>query len=382
MGFGLLALLFHLGIPISSRADALDIWFVRDSGVTNDFKAVAYGKGTFVAAGVGEAVLISTNGLDWPSNSVGQAGTAKFCATYGNGIFLLAATGSNGTNVLVSTDMSNWSAVRSASNVVYYGASYVGGFYFLVGRYRTILTATNIDLSCAGQSTNCNWSLRYTGADTALKGIAFGNGIYVSVGSTVYMTSIDAITWSLNTPFFTPISANDVAFGNGVFVVVGNGGINSSTNGSSWTLRYYGITETLNRVAYGNGTFVAVGSGGRILTSSDGVSWRTRPCPTASNLTGVTYGNGTFVITGDGGTILQSDVLPPRLEVIKDAGGAEVVLALTGEIGRGYRIQGATNLSDTNWADVGAFTNSADTVLFTDIEATNYFQRFYRAVSP
>jgi hypothetical protein len=76
-----------------------------------------------------------------------------------------------------------------------------------------------------------------------------------------------------------------IAYGNGTYVSVGYyGAIIKSTNGKDWVnvktksdVNYIGVTNpssfTFNSVAYGNGIFVAVGSEGVILTSPDGANW-------------------------------------------------------------------------------------------------------------
>jgi hypothetical protein len=246
----------------------------------------------------------------------------------------------------------------------------------------TILTATNIDFSCAGKVTNCNWTLRNYGGSQELRGATYGKGVYVVVGDSISMTSVDAITWASN-------SINgymyDVAFGNGTFVAVGLGRILTSSDGLVWTNRNFGGAYWLTRVAFGNGTFVAVGEGGggTILTSTDGILWKKRITLATPLLTGVTYGNGTFVVTANDGKIYQSaPVSIPNLTAGRDAPSGGIALTLAGEIGRDYLIQFSTNMANPDWQDFLTFTNTAPTMEFLDRSVTNLSQRFYRAVSP
>jgi hypothetical protein len=83
-----------------------------------------------------------------------------------------------------------------------------------------------------------------------------------------------------------PSNYYGVAYGNGIFVAVGSSGIIASSDGSRWVERDAGISKqdlTLRSVACGNGRFVVVGniySGSDpnlntsvILISDDGITW-------------------------------------------------------------------------------------------------------------
>ena len=87
---------------------------------------------------------------------------------------------------------------------------------------------------------------------------------------------------------------------------------------------------------------------------------------------------------GDRGAIVQSGSLASaQLAVRGRAGGAGVELAITGEIGRPYRLQAASDLAHPAWADLFTFTNTQDsTTIFLDSEAAQHPQRFYRVRSP
>jgi len=96
-----------------------------------------------------------------------------------------------------------------------------------------------------------------------------------------------------------------IAYGDGMWVAVGNSGtILTSPNGVTWTSRTSGVSGALNGVAYGGGMWVAVGGIGRILTSTDGISWTLRPSGTEQSLRGIAYGDGMWVTVGNGGAII------------------------------------------------------------------------------
>jgi len=106
--------------------------------------------------------------------------------------------------------------------------------------------------------------------------VAYGNGLFVEVAENVdhlqIMTSPDGVRWTPRVPA-APSSWRGVAFGHGTFVVVGSqGAILTSTDGPSedgltWKARTSGTSFDLRAVAFGADSFVAVGDGGVILQS-------------------------------------------------------------------------------------------------------------------
>jgi hypothetical protein len=124
-----LILFVIFGIAVSARADALDNWFLRTSGTTAILRAATYGNGNFVVVGNGGVLLTSTDGSNWVSRSSGRPAD-KACATYGNGILVAAGGffGNGPTNVLVSTNASNWFGLYPGTTTDLLGASYAGAF--------------------------------------------------------------------------------------------------------------------------------------------------------------------------------------------------------------------------------------------------------------
>jgi hypothetical protein len=70
---------------------------------------------------------------------------------------------------------------------------------------------------------------------------------------------------------------------------------------------------------------------------------------------------------------------PPTLSQPRISTNGEVQFNVTGNVGDLFEIQATTNFS--NWVIIGTVTNTTGTVSFTDSEAVNLSQRFYRAVS-
>ena len=108
--------------------------------------------------------------------------------------------------------------------------------------------------------------------------IAYGNGKYVAVGASGYVTtSTDGKTWTTPEYHYSYGSWLSIAYGNGKFVVAGNSSSNYigvSTDGINWS--WYNKPSGLMAygMAYGNGKFVASSTNGRLYTSDDtGQTW-------------------------------------------------------------------------------------------------------------
>ena len=99
-----------------------------------------------------------------------------------------------------------------------------------------------------------------------------------------------------------------IAFGNDIWVAVGDGGrLLSKVGDGNWTERSSGITVDFNEIAFGNELFMAVGDSGTILVSSDGVNWTSRPSPTTGSISKINYTGDGFIFGAGGGLHFSSD---------------------------------------------------------------------------
>jgi hypothetical protein len=200
-----------------------------------------------------------------------------------------------------------WTNRTIANNNGQFAVAYGNGVFVSVGLAGSIQSSTN----------GTTWTNRTRANSSNQNAVAYGNGVFVTVGSSGSITSsTDGITWTNRTTANTQTQYG-VAYGNGVFVSVGSAGsIQSSTNGTTWTNRTGVFSSSIihRGVAYGNGVFVAVTEGlfagitaGGIATSTNGITWSevTGASNTRSNFA-VAYGNGVFVAVGEAGTIQTS----------------------------------------------------------------------------
>lgn len=133
--------------------------------------------------------------------------------------------------------------------------------------------------------------------------VAYGNGIFVAVGSSGddrVMTSYDGVNWTARSAAGNNDSWRHVAYGNGLFVAVGNSGdrVMTSPDGITWTVRNAaGDNDGWFGLTYGNGRFVAVSnSGDRAMYSDDGINWTaTTAAGDDDGWIGVAFGNNRYV---------------------------------------------------------------------------------------
>ena len=139
-------------------------------------------------------------------------------------------------------------------------------------------------------------------------GIAYGNGQYVAVGASGYVTtSTDGVNWTTPKQVGTA-NWKSIAYGNGKFVAFNYDGYTSvSTNGTTWTTLKQIASKRLVGVTFGNEKFVVVGYDGYTSTSTDGTNWST---PVQAGVTDmlwfVRYCNGMFIAGGNGWYMLYS----------------------------------------------------------------------------
>ena len=161
------------------------------------------------------------------------------------------------------------------------------------------------------------WTVVTNPDNVRLKGVTWGDGLYVAVGeddATTYAkayitTSPEAVTWTARDNPDNK-NLNDVVYADGKYVAVGiapattftKAYIATSADAITWTAVDNPSNVTLNSVTWGNSLYVAVGeatgSGAYIATSPDAITWTSRNNPDNKRLSGVAYGNGIYVAVG------------------------------------------------------------------------------------
>ena len=105
------------------------------------------------------------------------------------------------------------------------------------------------------------WTQQTSGFSGEIRGVAYGNGLFVAVGETGGMiTSTDGITWTARTSQFSTTRIWNVVYtGSRWFAVGESGKMSTSTNGTTWTSETsgFGATGNIQAIAYGGGRLFA-----------------------------------------------------------------------------------------------------------------------------
>ncbi|MBU6401740.1 MAG: hypothetical protein KGS61_15595 [Verrucomicrobia bacterium] len=344
-------------------------WSVRQ-GPTNadNLVSVTYGNGQWVALG-GSTVLTSPDGVSWTRQNAGVSNLVAG-AGYHNGTWLALSH----SDAWTSADAIHWVDWPNISSNWLWAASYGGGQWVATGANGAVLLSPN----------GSNWVKTSSGAGSTLDAIDYGDGLWATVGYITLLTSIDAVRWT-NQPPQDWASLFAIHFGQGRWVAVGLAGtIITSTDGLNWTAVWPPVSASLWSVDYGNGLWVAVGDAGAMVSSPDGIHWTVRDSGTTANLHSVAYGNWRWAAVGDGGIILSTDTVRPAVDLTllppRRQSDGSLVLDGTAVPDENYRLEATTNFID--WSTVTNFVPTTNDFEFTDTQAAESPQRFYRLVSP
>jgi hypothetical protein len=198
------------------------------------------------------------------------------------------------TGSALAADLTDWQLRNSRLNAMASG----NGIFVAVGKNGFAMRSPD----------GISWSAVASGVEDDLGGVAFGNDLFVAVGSGNIIVSSDGSTWSEVTPP-SGFYGNSIAFGNGTFVALnGSDSVFTSTAGTSWTkVTLAGVPGTLTHISFGGGLFIAVGYSGAIVTSADFSAGYNVPAPvTTHTIRQAAYGNSTYVAVGESGLVLTS----------------------------------------------------------------------------
>jgi len=244
---------------------------------TNNWRAIAYGNGKYVAVGDNGYVTTSTDGVNWTTPIQKQSGISNWSKiVYGNGKFFAFT---NYGYVTTSVDGITWAdPVKSnlsgqMTNVAYGNGKLVALSY-----------GGRASISTDGKT----WTVTYTSSlNTTYNLIIYANNRFIALCGTYSICSTDGITWQENK--ISVGNSTDLAFGNNRYVLVGYGGTDGSVSISNDGITWSKINQSLGfrflRIIYVRDTFVAIGqifTGTNkytnelyATTSKDGTTWTT-----------------------------------------------------------------------------------------------------------
>lgn len=207
-------------------------------------------------------------------------------------LFAVLGLSLTGENMAVTT--------RTIPSGTWRGVTYGAGLFVAVG--------TNV---CATSPDGITWSTRTIPAGTWYD-IAWNGSVFVAVNgaaaATTCATSPDGITWTSRT--IPSGSWQGVAWGAGVFVATdatsGSTKVATSPDGITWTSRT-APSASRYRVAFGGGVFAAVAASG-LHTSPDGITWTYRPFAGLPAAAGIVWDGARFIaVGGASGTAISYD---------------------------------------------------------------------------
>lgn len=365
------------------------LWQTAMSGTTSDLSDIASSGNVTIAIGTFGTILRSSNGIDW-TRQISPTRVHLTGAVFAQGLFVVVGgfqvTAGDGTlaaaprALLSSPDGITWSEHKNVSI-----ASLIGD--------------DSMNLATSGIA-HMSWTSskpviparppQPPTSGSALYDVAFGAGRFVAVGgheprvqpsSRTILSSIDGKTWS-GRGVFNSTLLRGVTFGNGLFVAVDSVSVISSQNATAWNQVFFPFPSVVHKVGFGGNTFVVVGTNGLIETSPTATNWVVRKSGTVRGLHGMAFGRDTFVVVGEAETILQSDPLnsapslEPRLLNPSLQSGTFSVFVPT-ESGRRYILESADQLPPPAWTQLMTITGDGTLKILTDSNA-HVSERFYR----
>lgn len=285
---------------------------------------VAYGNGVWIAVGIGiNKLLYSSDGQTWSIPALPLNPLAMASVIYRNNLWVAAGL----AGIYYSLDNGNsWTAVASPPVGNYTGVNTdIKSISYGNGVWICPRVATNGYSNAIARSTDgINWSSA-SGTLFTISGTGnyatYANNTWVAVGRSVTTSNIiysedQGINWSAATGSTISSEGKFVMFGNNIWIAVGQGTnkIVWSEDGKEWTAATVSVGTNVfttgYSVAYGDGLWVAVGEGGdTILWSEDGKNWSAATgYAFSSKGISVIFENNIWIAVGEGTyKILWSD---------------------------------------------------------------------------
>lgn len=297
------------------------LWTEKNFPSTQDYDALAFGNGLFVAVGYqSNDGYISIDGNVWTAVTFPTVGAYDdWSSGVWSGTHFIFSGPSNG--FARSSDGISWSMVDLTGQAGYFNLDY--GNLCSDDNGTVIASFWNRDTFATSKDHGATWTFGTFGVGSGRQHIVrFLDGVFVVVGAlppsyTFYAaTSSDGLTWSAPSVITGMTNIQDMAAGNGVFVVLGNSAIDHvfvSSDGVSWA-EHALPTTSADMLSFDGTQFLAMPGSGQGATSPDGVNWTLCPAlPTAggSNYYTMIGFPGGFAATGYGNDISFTGTYTP-----------------------------------------------------------------------
>lgn len=281
-------------------------------GDARRLRSIAVLGGLIVAVG-DEAILTSTDGINWKTQAAGPNANVELKAvTAGAGKFVAVGADWDFTSspprwvsyAATSTDGVVWTPQIVPKKDTLNDVSFASGVFVAVGEGGGIVTSPD----------GVAWTARTSGTTADLARVTFGGTAFVAVGDAIILKSTDGVAWT--TSLTNDVDFVEVAYAHGIFVAVSYGSRDffTSADGVVWTQRSFGALYFLTSIATASDHFYAVGrreNDNRTftqvsLTSADGLTWLEHALNTTQPITNVVAFGSSFLLVGAHGTIYQT----------------------------------------------------------------------------
>jgi hypothetical protein len=265
-------------------------WNTALNTTSGDARCITFGANLFVAGGIlttgYPCVITSLDAITWTQTAIPGAALGQIARiAFANGAFVAGSTSNN--QIYFSSNGTTWSISAStipSGSLSPKGLAYGNGKW--IGVYSSISGSTFTPITSSDNGVT--WT---TGTvQTAFGGatdLFFYNGVFIL--TTLFgkvVTSVDGITWTLGADLdalFTFGTIAGITFGNNAFCAISTGGgIAISGDLTNWTLVQAAYTSNyiFSDIDFFNGRFIAIGRedfGATkttvVLTSIYGTNW-------------------------------------------------------------------------------------------------------------
>jgi hypothetical protein len=311
-------------------------WNTAANTTSGDARCITFGANLFVAGGIlttgFPCVITSLDAITWTQTAIPAALGGQIARiAFANGAFVAGSTSNN--QIYFSSNGTTW--IISASTIP--------AFPLLP------------------------------------KGLAYGNGKWIGVYSTITgfsftpITSTDnGVTWTTGTVQSAFSGASDLFFYNGVFILTTlSGKVVTSVDGITWTLvadlAALFAFGAIAGITFGNNVFCAISTGGGIAISSDLTNWTLVQAAYSPSyiFSDIDFFNGRFIAVG------REDVIPARTTVI-----------LTSIYGTNWILYD-TDITDTDFLPADqSLANGNNTSVVINSSVTGLYDAIYSYSAP
>lgn len=323
---------------ILTSSDNGETWTDVALAFESGFSSHAEFDGKLYLSGENDAIIHSTDGLDWERFSPGTDVSIGAIAASPDRIVGIDA----GNRVLASDDGQTWSVFLENDIPDYSSIAYKDGLFITLADKNRILRSAD----------GVNWTVALDVSDTTTRyeGVAVLGDRFLAVnGGGAIAWSTDAVSWDTDAFFdFTAIVrqlsvANDI-----LFAGCDSGIIAYTTDGIGWTEVDIGIGSgyafRIEQVSYFNGTYFAAGGNGTLASSTNLEDWTLHPVDEDAVMEKLMYYNGRYILLPvSGSRLLFSDDLETwtdnrRIPIIRTAGAwvFDGLLVIAGSRGSVY----------------------------------------------